>query len=60
MKVTDVSKEDFMAYEGIRESGMYNMFDPRARDMAGLDRKVWATIIHHYDELCELYPGVRK
>ena len=34
-----VTKEDFEAYEGVRRSGMVNMFDPMARELAGLDKK---------------------
>ena len=34
-----VTKEDFEAYEGVRRSGMVNMFDPMA-ETAGLDKRL--------------------
>jgi hypothetical protein len=35
-KFTDREIEAFRKYERVRQSGAYNMFDPRARAMAGL------------------------
>ena len=46
-----VTKEDFEAYEGVRRSGMVNMFDPMARELAGLDKKTFINIMKDYDYL---------
>jgi len=56
-----VNKEMFLAYEAVRESGYYNMFDMRALDLANemndlnMDKGQWAFIITNYDKLKETY-----
>lgn len=58
---TSISKEDFEAYEVVRESGVTNMFDMRTVGMlSGLNRSIITAIMKSYDQLCEKYPGVRK
>ena len=34
----NVSREDFQEYKNVQESGDYNMFDPRAREMTDLSK----------------------
>ncbi len=50
-----VTKEDFLEYKKVQESGMYNMFDPRAREMTSLSREQWVHIIQSYKSLNEAW-----
>ena len=52
-----VSKEQFKEYRRVQDSGMFNMFDPQAREMTSLDRDEWIYIISNYDELEAEYEG---
>ena len=54
MKVT---KDDFDAFEDIRTYGAWNMFDPRAIEASGLERKVYLAVMSEYSELKEKYYG---
>jgi|TARA_Y100000310_G_C20608534_1_gene776804 hypothetical protein len=47
----EITSNDFESYEGVREYGKWNMFDPNARKATGLEKDVYITIIRHYDEL---------
>ncbi len=60
MNINKITREDFEIYEEVRSEGMYNMFDPNARALTGLDRDIYLGIIEHYNKLCEKYPGVRE
>lgn len=60
MNINKITKEDFEAYESTRKSGLFNMFDPNARRVAGLDKYTYAGVMEHYTELCEKYPGVKE
>ena len=51
MTFTDKQLQDFKAYRRVQKSGAYNMFDPRARAMAGVGRDEWVFCMEHYDEL---------
>jgi hypothetical protein len=53
----DITKEEFGEYKAIQESGMFNMFDPRAREMTSLSKDKWVTIIKHYGDLEDKYEG---
>ena len=58
-----ITREEFEAYEKVRESGATNMFDARAVERLSdyvLDKKKIGTIMSNYDELCKFYPGVRE
>ncbi len=56
-----VDREMFLAYEAVRESGYYNMFDRRALDLANemndlsMDIGQWSFIITNYDKLKKTY-----
>ena len=52
-----VSKEQFQEYRQVQSSGMFNMFDPQAREMTSLDRDEWIYIISNYAELKAEYEG---
>jgi len=54
-------KEKFEAYLQVQEIGAYNMFDPRARDLAQefceeeISKADWVHMIKNYSELKEQY-----
>ena len=43
-----ITKEQFKEYLDVQESGLYNMFDPRAREMTSLSNAQWTKIITNY------------
>lgn len=59
--MTEITKEDFEAYECVRESGVTNMFAVSlVSDLSGLEKQKILDIMKNYDDLCEKYPDVRK
>jgi hypothetical protein len=61
MEIDEISKEDFEAYEGVRQSGVTNMFMiTNVMDLSGLNKQQVLCIMKNYGELCEKYPGVRQ
>ena len=50
-----ITKEDFDEYKRVQESGMFNMFDPRAREMTDLSKEEWVTIMQEYEKLDEAW-----
>ena len=50
-----VTKEDFEAFEEVREEGMYNMMSPNAILMSGLDKSKYLEILSNYSELKEKF-----
>ena len=56
-----ITRDEFQAYEDVRESGVTNMFDVRNVQMlSGLDRETIVAIMKNYQELCILYPEIKK
>ena len=53
----ELTKEQFMQYRDVQDSGMFNMFTPQAREMTDLSRDEWLYIIKNYSELKEKYEG---
>ena len=54
--MTEITEEQFEAYEDVRESGVTNMFDVRTvSELSGLDREEIMTIMKGYSELKEKY-----
>ena len=49
----ETRKEQFKQYESVRRSGMYNMFDPRARRLTNLSRSQWQFCMDNYITLHE-------
>ena len=43
-----VTKKQFKEYLDVQESGLYNMFDPRARELTSLSKAQWINIITNY------------
>jgi len=57
----EITKEDFEAYEAVRESGVTNMFMVSVVcSLSRLQREKVLEIMKTYDDLCKKYPDVRK
>lgn len=50
-----IFKTMFDAYEKVRVSGKYNMFDPRALEASGLSKKDYVYVMENYTELSQKY-----
>ena len=50
-----ISKEEFLEYVAIQESGVYNMLDPRARQLTNLSSSQWSYIIQNYSHIKAYY-----
>ena len=55
-----VTKKKFDKFESVRKSGLYNMFDPKAREMTNLTEPEWTTIIRDYDKLAKAWLDKEK
>ena len=53
----EVTMDEWIQYRAIQDSGMFNMFDPQAREMTDVSRDKWLQIIKHYSELKEKFEG---
>ena len=53
----EVTKEQFQQYVRVQKSGMFNMLDPNAVMVSGLDRDTYFEIIENYNELSDKYEG---
>jgi len=53
----EITAEEFNEYLAVQDSGMFNMFEPRAREMTSLSKKKWVHIISNYNELSDKYKG---
>jgi len=51
----DITEKQFLAFEGVRRYGRWNMFDPMAKVASGLDKDTYFGVILHYVELKEKY-----
>tara|TARA_R100000687_G_C6317454_1_gene103365 strand:- start:274 stop:462 length:189 start_codon:yes stop_codon:yes gene_type:complete len=61
--MSEISEEQFQAYEDVRSSGATNMFDvPMVMQLADgiLSKKQILTIMDNYLELMKKYPQVRE
>ena len=57
----ELTKEQFEAYEDVRESGVTNMFMIGVvEEISGLEKDTIITIMKNYKYLEEKFPGVRK
>lgn len=57
---TLTDEEKFIAYEEVRDSGAYNMLDPRAVEMSGLSKEDYLYVISNYEQLKKQYDGIRN
>ncbi|HAI42001.1 MAG TPA: hypothetical protein DCM40_29720, partial [Maribacter sp.] len=46
---------DWRSYLAVQESGMFNMLDPRARQMTGMSKEVYMDIIKNYSDYARHY-----
>ena len=46
-----LTRKDFRAFAEVRKSGLYNMLDPRARELTHLSEEKWIEIIKQYSDL---------
>ena len=53
--IKDITEKQFLAFEGVRNYGRWNMFDPMAKVASGLDNDTYFGVILHYTELKEKY-----
>jgi len=61
IKWETITEEEFQAYEGVRASGVTNMWMVSVvEDLSGLDRDTIFAIMKHYGELELKYPSVRR
>ena len=51
----EVTMDEWIQYRAIQDSGMFNMFDPQAREMTDVSREKWINIIKNYSELKEKF-----
>lgn len=59
-EMLEIIEQEFIAYERVRQSGLYNMFDDMAIKMSRLKADKYMTILSNYKNLMEMYPNVRK
>tara|TARA_Y100000593_G_C4107452_1_gene236281 strand:- start:162 stop:362 length:201 start_codon:yes stop_codon:yes gene_type:complete len=52
-----ITREDWDEYRSIQDSGMFNMLDPRAREMTDISKSNWIIIISHYGALKAKFDG---
>jgi hypothetical protein len=50
-----VTKEEFTEFVAIQESGVYNMLDPRARQLTLISKEDWIYILNNYGKLKSHY-----
>jgi len=57
----NITRDDFEAYEAIRQSGLCNMFDYNAyKDASGLSREKAIAIMENYGKLKKAFEGDKK
>lgn len=52
---TTITRESFLRYEAVRESGVTNMLSTEAREFAALSRDEHMEILKNYDFYAEKY-----
>ena len=50
-----ITKNEWQEYKEVQETGMFNMLEPRAREMTTLSKEKWLYIIKNYNELTLIY-----
>jgi hypothetical protein len=58
VKFTEQQLNNWRIYEGIRKSGLFNMFDPRAMAMTNMSGQEWTFCMKHFAELKQQAQGV--
>lgn len=57
--LVNVSKEDFRAFQCVRQDGQYNMMSPLARQEANVEKHIWIAIMQNYDKLTDKYGSLK-
>lgn len=52
-KFNDVQIENWRAFEDVRSSGAFNMYDPAAIECSGLEKEDYQFVMRNYDALKE-------
>ena len=60
VNMIDITAKKFAKFEFVRKSGLYNMFDSRAREMTNLTKDEWSTIMRDYDKLADAWLDKEK
>lgn len=56
----EISRDEFKAYEEVRESGVTNMLMVSVvEELSGLEKETIFAIMKQYTELCKKYPDVQ-
>jgi len=50
-----ITIEEFNEFEKVRQDGLYNMFDPKARELTDLSKEQWVAIMRDYSKLKEAW-----
>ena len=50
-----IKRKDFRAYQEVQMDGQYNMYDPIARQQAGLDKSTWINIMKNFEALYDTW-----
>ena len=54
-----VFKYEFRKYQEVQMDGQYNMYDPIARQQAGLDKSTWINIMKNFEALYDTWGRLR-
>ena len=55
-----ITKDKFLEYEKVRQSGVFNMFDQNARKTTTLSIKEWRIIMTDYGKLSKAWLKEKK
>ena len=50
-----IAEYEWLDYLEVQNEGLYNMLDPRARQLTDLDKSTYIKIIKNYDELYKFF-----
>ena len=50
-----ITKNKFLEFEEVRQSGRFNMFDPNARKITNLSKHEWSVIMTDYKKLSKAW-----
>jgi hypothetical protein len=53
-KFSESQLDNWRTYEAIRTGGLFNMFDPRARELTDMSKSEWVFCMEHYAELKQI------
>lgn len=55
----NIQQEKFEKYELVRQQGYFNMLDPRARKLTGLNKEDYKYILKNYTKLISKFPDTK-